>query len=146
MTDRKARSQLAACLRQLASGRISNDEFDERAPFSNADRAIDAIRWQAWHLYSDLREHKLTGRDRLSKDTRRDVSRCIVFLHSELDYQWPAIPLDGPLGLLLNLASFGRAGRIATASWSRSGDIDVWPFLNRSQFEIARRQPWLLAG
>ena len=145
MIDRQARSQLAVCLRHLASGRISNDVFDERAPYSSEDRAVNAIWWQAWHLYSDLREHKLTGRDRLSQDTRRAVTRWIVFLHSDLEYQWPDLPLDGLLGAMLNLASLGHTGRRAYASWSQSGDIDVWPFLTRSQHEVARRQPRLLA-
>jgi hypothetical protein len=39
-------------------------------------------------LYSDLHEHRLVGRYRLSREVRREVARAILFLKSDLDYEW----------------------------------------------------------
>ena len=146
MIDREARNLLAESLRHLASGRISNDEFECHRPGSSPDRAIDAVCDQAWFLYSDLKEHTLTGLDRLSPDDRHAVARWIVFLHSDLEYQWPKYPLVGLRGALLNLVTFGRAGRAAAASWGTKGDVDVWPFIARSDLEVASSKPRLLAA
>ena len=146
MIDREARNRLAESLRQLGSGRISNDEFEGRRSDSSPDRAIDAIYDQAWFLYSDLREHTLTGLDRLSPDVRHAVVRWIVFLYSDLEYQWPECPLYGLRGALFKMVTRGRSGRAAAATWGSAGDVGVWPFIDQSHLAVARSKPRLLAA
>src|SRR5687768_13069691 len=115
MIDRDARNKLAASLRHLVSGQITNDQFEDAAIVESDDAIIVAIQWQAWLLYSDLREYKLTGSDAVSKSDRRIVSRFILFLHSDLEYEWPHHPFDGAIGvvarLVIGVLSFGLIPR-----------------------------------
>lgn len=89
MIDRQARRRASELLRHLGAGLIANDQFEDRFPTASEDVAIDEIRSQAWFLYSDLREYRLAGKHRLAADARREVARWILFLQSDLEYEWP---------------------------------------------------------
>ena len=82
MVDIDARRRLSDALRALVAGLVTNDEFEARLPdLRSADRAIGALfHHGAWFLYSDLSEHRLTGRHALSPQARRDVARWVLFL------------------------------------------------------------------
>ena len=147
MIDRDARNNLAESLRHLVSGRITNDQFEEAAWWVESDdAAVDAVKWQAWQLYSDLREHRLTGRDAVSESDRRIVARFILFLHSDLEYEWPRHPLEGLRRLLVSVLSLGMIPRRVDKKWEASGDIDVWPFIRSADYEEALNKPKLLRG
>lgn len=150
MIDRYARNNLAESLRHLLGGQITNDQFEETAIIESDDAVIDAIRWQAWLLYSDLYEHKLTGAHALSKPDRLVVSRFILFLHSDLEYEWPRHPFDGAIGAIVRLLSyvlsFGIIPRYVNKRWMASGDFDVWPFIRRKDYDEALNNPKLFRG
>src|SRR5260221_9704596 len=109
MIDKAARTQLAESLRHLAAGVISNDEFEKRRPRKSQDVAVRQVFSEgAWFLYDDLREHRLIGKDKLSDSARTDLARWIVFLKTDLAYEWPVVPISVRLALLpLNLATLG---------------------------------------
>src|SRR3954463_10255868 len=107
MIDREARNILAESLRHLASGQITNDQFDDAVWIESDDAAVNAVKGAAWYLYSDLREHRLMGSDALSESDRRNVAQFIMFLYTDLEYEWPHYPLEGLIGLLSNILSFG---------------------------------------
>ena len=86
--DREGRRKAATLLRSLASGRITNAKFADRWPVS-PDSAVEEVYWAAWKLFSDLREYRLAGPDRLTKAERRVVARWVVFLRTDLPYSWP---------------------------------------------------------
>jgi len=147
MIDRVSRRAAGEGLRQLAAGLITNDQFEDRLPRSSGDVAIAEIRHQAWFLYSDLREYRFVGTDRLSAEHRREVARWILFLQSDLEYEWPR--MSGPISALLfvaNLCTVGRLGRGVARHFKRHGDFDVWPFIRRSQYEAALAEPQYLRG
>ena len=92
MVDRERRKKLAFHLRHLAVGLISNDEFEDyvtddvtfgwlpeqyyrskEAKFD--DQIIRPMLELSWCLYSDLKEHKLTGNDRLSEEALKRHSQ-----------------------------------------------------------------------
>lgn len=146
MIDRAGRSRLAESLRHLASGQITNDQFEDAAWIDSDDAVIDAVKWQAWMLYSDLHEHKLTGSDAVSKSDRRVVARFILFLHSDLEYEWPRHPLWGITRLLSNVLSLGIIPRYVDNNWKASGDFDAWPFVRQADYEEALNNPKLLRG
>ena len=150
MIDRCARNKLAELLRHLVSGQLTNYQFDDAVDAAGIvksdDAAIGAIRRQAWQLYSDLREHRLTGRDAVSESGRRIVARSILFLHSDLDYEWPRHPLEGLTRLLSHLLSLGVIPRRVDKKWEAAGDVDVWPFIRRKDYEEALDNPKLLRG
>src|SRR5687768_10006252 len=86
----ESRRPAARLFREFAAGRLTNDEFEDAWPQS-ADPAIVEIFDTAWHLYDDLREHRLVGRDTLSPPTLAAVQRWIRFLETDLPYGWPRL-------------------------------------------------------
>jgi hypothetical protein len=93
-------------------------------------------------LYDDLREHRLTGRHKLSPADRQNVARWILFLENDLAYEWPVVPLAIRLALLpINLVTLGFAGRIVQRYASRGGDTEVWPFRRRRDYQAVLRRP-----
>ena len=150
MVDRESRNRLAESLRHLVSGQITNDQFETAAWIESDDSVIDTVKWQAWLLYGDLHEHKLTGSDAVSKSDRRVVARFILFLQSDLEYEWPRHPYDGVVGVVARVLSyvlsFGAIPRHVDKRWKAAGDFDVWPFLRREEYEDALADPKLLRG
>jgi hypothetical protein len=148
MVDREARTQLAELTRHLVGGRVTNDEFEDRLSLHSADPAVwEIFSSGAWFLYSDDREHRLTGKYRLSKDARREVARWILFLKTDLEYEWPRLGRIRSLLLLLgNLLSVGLVSVAYRRYLRRVGDWDVWPFLRRSDYDLALKQPPYFTG
>jgi hypothetical protein len=148
MIDREARNQAVMLLRRLVAGRVTNDEFEDAQPASRVDPAIDEVFYLGvWGLYSDLSEHRLVGRHRLPREARREVARFILFLKSGLDYGWPRRKLwEELLWLAAGLLTLGLAGRFYWSRLRRRGDVEVWPFLRREDFERAFRHPCYFAG
>ena len=150
MIDPDSRNRLAESLRHLVSGQITNDQFEDAAWIDSDDAIIDAVKWQAWFLYSDLHEHKLRGSHAVSKSDRLVVARFILFLHSDLSYEWPPHPFDGGVGVIARLlsfaVSFGIIPRRVDKKWKAVGDFDVWPFIRRKDYEQALTDPKLLRG
>lgn len=96
MIDRARRDRLAFLIRQLASGRITNDEFEDTAfdevlsgqTEAQSDPVLLDVLDEVWFFYGDLREYRLTGPDKLSRECRHALARFIVFLHSDAEYSW----------------------------------------------------------
>lgn len=136
-------------MRALASGLISNDEFeDKRLPHSANDRAIFEVYSNgAWSLYSDLQEYRLNGRHKLDKKARSEVARWVLFLKTDLPYEWPVMSLMQWVGMFLaNLVTLGVASRWFKIHYRSFGDSDVWPFIRRSDFHVALQNPPYLNG
>ena len=131
------------------AGQITNDEFEDRLlPLGSADPAVwEVFSSGAWCLYSDLREYRLTGKYRLPKEARREVTRWILFLKTDLEYEWPRLGRLRRLLLLLgNVFSVGVLGIAYRKYFRRFGDWDVWPFLRRSDYDVALKQPPYFTG
>ena len=149
MVDRHARDKMALLLRQLATGRITNDEFEDRQPLGSPDPAMAEVFYRgASGFYSDLDEYRLAGRHRLSRSERREMARLILFLKSDLEYEWPCLKLwKELLWVVGGILTLGLAGR--RLYWCRTGahgEVRVWPFLRQEDFERAVRHPCYLAG
>lgn len=149
MIDRKARNILAESYRHLISGQITNDEFEDRLKFSK-DIAIDEIYYRgAWPLYDDLHEHKLTGEWAISEEGKPIAARFILFLKTDLEYEWPrktgAKAFIWALFGVLTLGVVTIIQKIVAATGEK-GDKDVWPFYRRSDYEAALEVPPYLRG
>jgi hypothetical protein len=131
-------------LRRLATGRITNDEFEEDLPISRTDPAVDEIYHRGvWGLYSDLHEHRLI----LSRNERREIARFILFLKSDLDYEWPRRKLWAELSwTLAGLLTLGLAGRLYWRRMGAWGDVQTWPFLRQDDLERVVHRPCYLVG
>lgn len=90
MGDRDSRDRLALALRQLASGLITNDQFDGEAfgMFSHRtdDPALAELSTYGWLHYSDLSTYRLKGRHALSREERTSIARAVLFLKTDQDY------------------------------------------------------------
>lgn len=149
LIDRAARNRLAESMRALASGLISNDEFeDKRLPHSANDTAIFEVYSNgAWSLYSDLQEYRLSGRHKLDSKSRSEVARWVLFLKTNLPYEWPVTSFMQWVGMLLaNLVTLGFANRWFKRHYRSFGDVGVWPFIRRSDYEVALQNPPYLIG
>lgn len=144
MVDREARDGYAELLRHFAAGRVINWDYDvaSDAFTETADHAPGHIYNEVWPIYCDLRKHRMTGDFRLDKVGRRVLARFVVFLQSDLEYEWPV-----PSGrrFLLNLLTLGLWGWLKPLPRC-GGDESVWPFFRRSDLERASARPRLLAG
>jgi len=137
MIDRAARNKLAGLLRGLASGLISNDEFEDSIPDSD-DKAIFEVFFNGgWQLYSDTMEYKLKGKDALEKAVKKVVARWVLFLKSNYEYSWPNVPFSKRV---LHVLTFGLLGTTCAKVWSATGDVDVWPFLKEEHFTKAKQE------
>ena len=148
MVEREARDQLAEQLRHLVAGQITNDEFEDRlTPASSDDPATEEIFDAAWSLYSDQKEYRLVGKDRIPSEGRREIARWILFLKGDLEYEWPCLGCLGHIGFtLVYLATLGLAGALSRRWMERRGDLSLWPFIRRADYEAALRNPPYLAG
>lgn len=149
MIDRIARDRLAEAVRHLAAGTMTNVEFEERALSASADPAVHAVFLGGpWFLYHDLMSYRLKGAYRLSPAVRREAARWVLFLKSDLAYEWPVSRRGLVCSLawvVLNLLTAGFLARSAQRRFAQSGDVAVWPFVRRSDYEAALTGPPYLA-
>lgn len=139
MVDRHARDIAAEALREFMEGLISNDEYEQRFPRNKDDPALWAVHEQIWLSYSDLKEHTLTGKHALTDEARAVFQRCILFLRSDLEFQWPPPKIRLWYGIL-RLLGFGWLLKRREAQEMSVGEVDAWPFLRKAQYEEASRQ------
>ncbi len=142
MIDRVARDQLAEALRRLLSGRMDNLAFDDLAlSEDSADPALFHIFYAVWPCYDDFRSHPL----RLTEGQRLDFLRCVVFLHTDFEYEWP----DPEWGIVNRIRRIADALTCRRFGWwprPELGEMFVWPFFRREDYAQALKHPRLLSG
>jgi hypothetical protein len=174
MVDQERRKKLALHLRHLSVGQITNDDFEERImddvsngwlpeqyyrakEITNDDPIIRPMLELCWCLYNDTEQHKLTGRHKLTSEQLKDIARYILFLHSDLEYEWPYIDPTNPVlrfsfkELLLSVLTLGRYYRDKSKERAqylketqKLGDLDLWPFFKNADYKLQlTRQPFL---
>jgi hypothetical protein len=171
MIDKERRKKLAFHLRHLSAGVISNDEFEEsisddvsygwlpeqyyRSRHAKSDDpVIQPMLELCWGLYDDTRNHKLKNGDSLSGDDLKTIARCILFLHSDKEYEWPyfdtKLSLTDALLTVLTLGIYYRLkGKQRLASykkWQLTGDFEVWPFFRKTDYDVQLTQQPFLTG
>ena len=128
--DRASRLKAANLIQDFRQGKITNDEFIHAFPRSD-DKAIQAINSMLWFCYSDLREHRLTGKHALTVEREMLVDRCILFLNSDFEYsgQTTFISFLAPLKKFWRWARRNREPAIGP--W--------WPFDDQAQIKEYER-------
>lgn len=114
------------------------------------DRSLWAIYSAAWFMYDDIRTHRLRGKWALTDEGRGAVARWILFLHSDLEYEWPMRSMISPLGCLLRICTLGLAGLVLRPlnerRMHRLGSWELWPFLREADYRSVAANPRLLGG
>lgn len=174
MVDNLRRKKLALHLRHLSTGQISNDEFEERISedvtygwlpeqyyrakeSKTDDPVIRPILEFSWCLYNDTYNHKLTAKHKLSDEQTKEIARFILFLHSDLEYDWTYVDLTNPIfrfsftDILKSIITLGQHYRDLNLKreeefelMKKTGDFELWPFKTRTEYEEQlKRQPFL---
>ncbi|MBX3509357.1 MAG: hypothetical protein KF714_11280 [Parvibaculum sp.] len=150
MIDREARDRAATLLRRFADGEITNEDFYADYPRSGEDPALRAVFDEAWYYYSDLKTHYLVGKHALTEEGRDVFARCEFFLLSDLEYRYPKNQFSGlgRPGIFLILFTLGiewllylrrrRRDEYLLHEREAAGDISVWPFPSRADYEAAK--------
>ena len=174
MVDIERRKKLAFHLRHLSVGLITNDDFEsylmedvtkgwlpeqyyraKEAKFD--DQILQPMLELCWGLYDDTREHKLIRSDKLSNEILKIIARCILFLHSDQEYQWPYFDTNNPLlkfsfkEIAISILTIGHYYRDkrkkqeqAYIEFKKLGKFEIWPFLNERDYETQlEKQPFL---
>ena len=135
---------MAQAIRQLHAGRMPWDAFDalrESGHIDWRDRGLSEVYWHAWVAY----DPEYPGN---RPSVRTEVSRLVMFLHSDLEYRWHHREMMGlVIGLLdiLTLRLFSTClHRRLRSHYERQGDTAVWPFINRREYEDCQQNPKLL--
>jgi hypothetical protein len=146
MVDRKARDILAEQIRHLLAGVITNFQYIEEVDrLFTDDKGIRPIMNTIWQVYDDLREHKV-DKTSFSLDDRKMLGRIILFLKSDLEYQWPSLRTKIPFfRLLSNIFTLGIYTRKRDQEEEKAGDFEYWPFISKADFELANMNPPYLA-
>jgi hypothetical protein len=143
--DRAARDHLSLHLRRLAAGRLTNADFDSVRLDHAPDPALVAIGDAGWQLYDDFFVYRLRGRRALTHETLSAVARCVLFLDTDLAYEWP--PLRPSIArLLLTLITLGHSLRRERQQWQASGPFAVWPFFREADYRAALSTPRRMHG
>src|SRR6266852_4943337 len=62
------------------------------------------------------------------------LERCLLFLSSDVEFQWPPPKFRLWYGIL-RLLGFGRTLKQREEEEMSIGDVDVWPFLRKAEYE-----------
>ena len=176
MIDHERRKKLALHLRHLSVGLISNDEFEngimdditkgwlpeqyrrsKQAKFD--DKIIVPMLELCWGLYSDTKNYKLTGSYQLPERSLKIIARSILFLHSDIEYEWPEFDFTNPLirfsikELFTTVLTLGKYYRDKKQEQNQSylayqklGTHQHWPFFKLADYnEQLTKQPFLHA-
>ena len=134
MIDRQARDAAAKILQAFMDGAVSNYKYEDSFPKSKDDPGLHAIHVELLFYYSDVRQHKLIGGNTLSPEARALYERCVLFLKSDLEFQWPPPQLKLRYGFL-RLLGLGRALKRREEKEASIGEKQFWPFLNQDDYE-----------
>jgi hypothetical protein len=140
MVDRIARDKTVQLLKALLADGITNYRLEDEWPDQSSDFAVMAVGEQLWFYYDDFPEKILT-RASLGGDAIKMIERSLVFLMSNLDYQWPAYSFATEnRSLIERLLELGNDR--STQQWERfktAGEIHAWPFLRLVDYQNATK-------
>jgi hypothetical protein len=99
----------------------------------------------------------LKGKHKLSEEQIKEISRLILFLHSDLEYNWTYVDLINPVvrfsftDILKSIITLGQYYRDLNLKreeefelMKKTGDFELWPFKTLTEYEEQlKRQPFL---
>ncbi len=134
--------------RHYLAGVSTNFAFDDAIfALRSADPAIKAIREQLWLLYDDLREHRAKGAWQPPVGQREVVTRMVLFLKTDLEYRWPAVPAwYFAVRPIIRLVTLGLGVQVLDRQFEVSDSENVWPFRGAEEVRAAMREPRYLAS
>jgi len=123
---RAARDRAADLTRRFLDGRITNRELECSWP-QVEDRALEGVGYFLSLLSDPRREHPIRPEDAGNIEVRGQLRRCIGFLRSDFSYAWPHPGMT-------------RQPTAANAEMLAAGDIRLWPFIQREDYDSVFRK------
>ena len=159
-----ANREAAEALRQLASGLITNEQFEDRIiEIDGLTHEADEIAEFAYSFCNDNYEHRLRGKYRLSKLQRQVFAHAVLFLRSGISYEhtrdakwlWARQRRSSTNYFTqIVFTSFSQTARDLRVKREREDErlvqselIDdrIWPFARRQDLDHAKQTTRLLA-
>jgi hypothetical protein len=141
MVDADRRRKLATKLKTfLAGGSTTEELLEDDSYWRSKDRGLAAVFRRLWLTFestcytSDDEEFK-------KLDAREEIERVVLFLDSQLEYQWRDREILGvpvPVFYVLHVLTFGYYGRQCQKREEALGDVDAWPFIRKADMELVR--------
>ena len=136
--DRQARDEFARAFRLLVTRRISDREFCTMldALPKTEDPAVREAFDVSWALTEDTdTEDKVPP---LTPEARRYCASWLLFLKSDLEYEWPVTSVLANVGLTIaSIATVGLAGWLYCKWRESKGPWEIEPFVRRSDLQAA---------
>jgi hypothetical protein len=111
---------------------ITSDELMNAYPSDRDDPALNAVYERLWGYWSDGYNQK-SADDTRNVETRVLIGRCIAFLGSDLEYEWPAIQWFKPTMAILRFVGLRRMAekraRKSLDKMQQYGNLEIWPFM-----------------
>lgn len=150
--DLDSRRQFAILIRQFMNCEINSVNFSESEVrfecMESEDPALKAIDGMLWSSYSEEWPHKLSGKHSLTKEGVEMYNRCLLFLESDLEFEWPdegrqfqqfrcgRVLGELTLGLTYLVDGFlDKRSKAFMDNYRKAGEFEVWPFIRRSDYE-----------
>lgn len=147
MIDREARMEAARAVRRFLDCVTNNEEYLSEYPSPPSfgrrgkDPAIRAIYEFTWNWCDDFDTHRLEGEHRLDEEARGIGWRCVLFLESDIEYEWRKVNFMWTGIHILDILRLGRRHKPATLDEKLAahlaqpeGDASVWPFFRNSDY------------
>lgn len=138
MVNTEKRKMARRLLQGFFMGEITNDDLENNYPADRDDAALGAIYERLWEYWDDRRARKIRPKDDLGDDACAVFERCIAFLGSDLEYEWPEIHWFSFSTGLLRLVGLGklteRKGREYLNQIGEHGNLEVWPFIRERDY------------
>jgi hypothetical protein len=142
MIDRTARDKAVQLLKALLADGITNYRLEDDWPEQSSDFAVRAVSEQLCFYYQESPEKMLT-RVSFGPDVIKFIERCVVFLTSDREYEWPHYSFATENRTVIERL-LGLGKQRSAEEWERfkaAGEIDAWPFLRLSDYREATKQP-----
>lgn len=134
------RKKFCVLFKAIVSGRISNHEF-ELSLFNTQDRFIRELEEILWCSYDDYKEHKLEPSE-MSPANRKLIARSVLFLNSDLNFNWPDFPSKlSWIFSFMTLGLFRYSYRERLKAYQDYGDDAYWPFRSRAELKLEASRP-----
>ena len=141
MIDTKGRAIVAKAIRHLETGKIKWEHFNalylDFSLLNFDDKGLSYIANATLMAYDpDYPQNR--------PKSRRDVARTILFLKSDLEYDWQDKRVkDYLIGFVdkVSCKTFSKKlNQYKTPEYEEQGDISVYPFKTQEEFEKAKKE------
>ena len=146
MVNIAKRESAAKTLERFLNCEITNEDFMEAFPQDRDDPALLAVGDVAWFCYSEDRTHKLAGKHEPPAELRHLLENAVLFLQTELEYEWPPYRFVSLKNGFLKLLGMRSMVERQFEEFKRAGDWEVWPFLRRSDYTEASNRAASIPG